>query len=129
MARATVFVDERGEPCDLTDEQMEAFRIALDSEGHLNFSDVLPPGISIDQDCRIVSEWSLRVSVRALQHIYNTSACPGSRAAADLALRGVALGGDLEVTPDNKPAPIKLEDHERPDKIDPSGNVLKLWGE
>lgn len=61
------------------------------------------------EHANIASEHSLRIAVWALQHVKATSACPGSRATAETALRAIGASGDLDVTPAGLPVPIKVD--------------------
>lgn len=90
--KATVFIDtESEEPTLLTGD-----------EAREEVADLYGPHADYD----IVSEWSLELAVSALQHVYNSSACPSSRATAERALRRIGETGDLETDATGKPVPI-----------------------
>lgn len=65
-----------------------------DDAGAIN--DVLIGGIGIE-NYQIVSLWSLRIAVRALQRVLKTTTCPSSRMYAEAALKAIGMTPDLSV--------------------------------
>lgn len=96
MARATVFIElESEEPVVAPDD--------IKSE----LDDILGGGIGVD-DYLVVSEFGLRVAVKALQWLALTSRCHNSRVVADDALNAIGAMGDLETDEDGRPEIVRL---------------------
>jgi hypothetical protein len=137
MGLTTVFINtETEEPHALTqaeresiDEGLSALAGTTPSEKQsVDFSDVLPGDTGI-ADYYVVSEWSLRVAVRALQHVASNSRCHQSRVVADEALKAVGMTMDMDTDEDGKPMPVVFSEQDRPDRLQWIANHFKMWGE
>lgn len=131
MAKTTVFVDLESEaPVALSDADRTAIEEGIgqltSDGGSVSLEDIFPGGIGIE-DYYVVSEWSLRVAVRALQHVAFNSRCHNSRVAAGEALKAVGMTQDMETDENGFPVTVKFEDHERPDNLPLIENHYRMW--
>lgn len=97
MAEASVFIElESEEPTVAPDELLE------------ELEDLLGGGVGVEK-LYIVSEYGLRVAVKALQWLALTSRCHNSRVVADDALCAIGAMGDLPSDEDGRPETVLLD--------------------